>query len=170
MRSRLGLVLLAAALAGGCSQPSSDPLAERGRQVYLAQCTQCHNADPAQDGAVGPAVKGASRELLEARILRGSYPPGYKPKRPTNVMPPQPAVAPEIPAPMKKSIGTESSVFVREATPERAPRAAASGMAWPPFDTWVAEAMMTCCAGQMTNQTLAHMRLPSMPPMKIDQP
>jgi len=98
MRSRLGLVLLAAALAGGCSQPSSDPLAERGRQVYLAQCTQCHNADPAQDGAVGPAVKGASRELLEARILRGSYPPGYKPKRPTNVMPPQPAVASEIPA------------------------------------------------------------------------
>src|SRR2546428_506008 len=88
----------AAALAGGCSQPSSGPLAERGRQVYLAQCTQCHNADPAQDGAVGPAVKGASRELLEARILRGSYPPGYKPKRPTNVMPPQPAVAPEIPA------------------------------------------------------------------------
>src|SRR3989449_11097053 len=74
------------------------PLAERGRQVYLAQCTQCHNADPAQDGAVGPAVKGASCELLEARILRGSYPPGYKPKRPTNVMPPQPAVAPEIPA------------------------------------------------------------------------
>ena len=71
---------------------------------------------------------------------------------------------------MKKSIGTESSVFVREATPARAPRAAASGMAWPPFDTWVAEAMMTCYAGQMTNQTLAHMRLPSMPPMKIDQP
>jgi len=100
MRSRLALVVVVtvAALACGCGQPASDPLVERGRQVYLAQCTQCHNADPAHDGAVGPAVKGASRELLEARILKGSYPPGYKPKRPTNVMPPQPAVAPEIPA------------------------------------------------------------------------
>src|SRR3989442_1601877 len=97
MRARLALVLLAAALAGGCSQPSSDPLAERGRKVYLAQCTQGHNADPAQDGAVGPAVKGAPRELFEARILRGRYPPGYRPKRPTNVMPPQPAASPEIP-------------------------------------------------------------------------
>ena len=32
-------------------------------------------------------------------------------------------------APMKKSIGIESRVFVREATPPRAPRAAASGIA-----------------------------------------
>ena len=30
--------------------------------------------------------------------------------------------------------------------------------------------MTTCCAGQMMNQTLNHMRLPSMPPMKIAQP
>src|SRR5881409_741565 len=30
--------------------------------------------------------------------------------------------------------------------------------------------MITCCAGQMTNQTLNHMRLPSMPPKKIFQP
>jgi mono/diheme cytochrome c family protein len=86
------------ALAGGCAQAPSDPLAERGRQVYLAQCTQCHGTEPSQDGAVGPAVKGSSRELLEAKIMRAGYPPGYRPKRPTSVMPPQPAVAPEIPA------------------------------------------------------------------------
>jgi len=100
MRSRLALVAVVtvAALAGGCGQPAGDPLVERGRQVYLAQCTQCHNPDPSQDGALGPAVKGSSRELLEARILRGGYPPNYKPKRPTSVMPPQPAVAPDIPA------------------------------------------------------------------------
>ncbi len=87
-----------AALAAGCAQAPSDPLAERGRQVYLAQCIQCHNAAPAQDGAVGPAVRSASREVLEAKILRGAYPPGYKPKRPTAVMPPQPGLAQEIPA------------------------------------------------------------------------
>jgi hypothetical protein len=42
-------------------------------------------------------VKGASRELLEAKILRGDYPPGYRPQRPTKVMPPQPTLAPDIP-------------------------------------------------------------------------
>ena len=47
---------------------------------------------------MGPEVKGSSRELLEAKVLRVTYPPGYKPKRPTNVMPPQPQIAGDIPA------------------------------------------------------------------------
>jgi len=47
---------------------------------------------------VGPPVKGASRELVEAKVLNGSYPPGYPPKRPTKIMVPIPAVAPDIPA------------------------------------------------------------------------
>jgi len=71
---------------------------------------------------------------------------------------------------MKKSMGMDSNVLVREAKPPRCPRAAASGMAWPPLDTCRAEAITTCWAGQMMNQTLNHMRLPSMPPMKIDNP
>ena len=81
-----------------CSEPPSTggPSAERGRQVYLAQCIACHNPDPALAGPLGPAVKGSSRELLEAKILKGTYPPGYTPKRATTVMPPQPPVAPEI--------------------------------------------------------------------------
>jgi mono/diheme cytochrome c family protein len=91
-------VALAAALVGGCGDGGGDELATRGRQVYLAQCIQCHNANPALDGPVGPAVKGASRELLEAKVLRGEYPAGYRPKRPTRVMPPQPTLAPDIPA------------------------------------------------------------------------
>ena len=97
MRTSFILVLVGAALAGGCSQSPSDPLADRGRQVYLAQCTQCHAADPSQPGPVGPAVRGSSAQLLDAKVLKGSYPSGYKPKRPTNVMPPQPALAAEIP-------------------------------------------------------------------------
>jgi mono/diheme cytochrome c family protein len=81
-----------------CGGPARDPEVERGRQVYLGQCTACHATDPAQPGPVGPPVKGASRELLEAKLVRGSYPPGYRPKRPTTLMPKQPALAAEIPA------------------------------------------------------------------------
>ena len=83
-------------LVGACAQGGNDAAA-RGKQVYLAECTACHNSDPAKNGPVGPAVKGSSQELLEARILRASYPPGYSPKRPTSLMPSQPKVASKIP-------------------------------------------------------------------------
>lgn len=70
---------------------------EKGRQVWLGQCIACHNTDPARDGPLGPAVKGSSRELLEARVVKGTYPPGYTPKRPSKVMPARPDLSPSIP-------------------------------------------------------------------------
>ena len=72
--------------------------AANGAKLYTANCAQCHNADPALAGPVGPPVKGASPALLEAKVLRGEYPPGYEPRRPTRVMPPQPGLAPDLPA------------------------------------------------------------------------
>jgi len=72
-----------------CTTPQrapSDPLAERGRSVYVQQCIACHNLDPSQPGSLGPAVKGSSRELVEARVLHAAYPPGYTPKRTTTTM------------------------------------------------------------------------------------
>ena len=97
MRS-LVLAAAAALTLAACGRESLGPEAERGRQVFVSQCTACHAFDPSQPGPVGPEVKGASRELLETKVLRGTYPPGYKPKRPTSVMPPQPQVAGDIPA------------------------------------------------------------------------
>ena len=62
----------------------------------MANCVACHNPDPARDGTLGPAVKGASRELIEARVVRAAYPPGYAAKRTTKVMPPRPDLAAAI--------------------------------------------------------------------------
>jgi mono/diheme cytochrome c family protein len=87
---RRASLLLAAALLAACSEAEpehADPTVVRGRAVYLSICTACHNADPNLDGSLGPANAGASRELLEAKLLRGAYPPGYKPKRDSQVMP-----------------------------------------------------------------------------------
>ena len=93
-RRLLAAIALAAALTGCSGQEGSlSPEAERGRQVYIAQCVACHSTDPTKDGPLGPAVKGASRELLEARLLRGAYPLGYTPKRPSAVMQPMPHLA-----------------------------------------------------------------------------
>jgi mono/diheme cytochrome c family protein len=88
---------------GGAASPAGAQVAAaggdgaRGKQVWLAQCVVCHGLDPAKDGPVGPAVKGASRELLDARVLHAAYPPGYKPKRETKVMPARPDLVATIP-------------------------------------------------------------------------
>ena len=107
MRSRLALsvswmfLLLGMAGFSACSNDSKDtpenPDAARGRAVFVANCVACHNSDPSKDGPIGPAIKGSSRELIEARVLSTTYPPNYKPKRPTKVMPQFPFLKDEIP-------------------------------------------------------------------------
>jgi mono/diheme cytochrome c family protein len=83
-------------LAGCGGEPSSGDRIAGGRAVYLSQCTACHASDPALPGPVGPPLRGASRELLEAKVLHGTYPAGYTPKRPTAVMTPLPQLASSI--------------------------------------------------------------------------
>jgi mono/diheme cytochrome c family protein len=87
-RRLLGAAALAAlALEGwnACKQQGADGNA-KGRVLYAANCTACHNPDPSKDGSLGPALKGSPLELVQARVLRGEYPPGYSPKRQTRIM------------------------------------------------------------------------------------
>lgn len=126
-RLLFGALLLGALLAGGCgereaergggAEGAGDPsrgasasgespasastgpeLEARGQQVYRHACSACHAFDPAEEGAVGPAIAGASLELLRAKVLRNEYPPGYEPKRDTRVMVPLPHVEEDLPA------------------------------------------------------------------------
>jgi len=99
--SRRWLILLALGVAA-CSQ--SEPgdaqaaLVKRGEQVYLSNCTACHARDPSEPGPVGPPIAGSSLELLQAKVLRNEYPPGYTPKRDTKGMIALPHLEPELPA------------------------------------------------------------------------
>lgn len=70
------------------STPMSEAqqLQERGRVVYMTQCTACHAQDAKQNGGVGPAIAGSSVELLRLKVLKNEYPEGYKPKRTTGTM------------------------------------------------------------------------------------
>jgi mono/diheme cytochrome c family protein len=100
MRSFSPPLLLLAALAcseGGSADPAA-ALAKRGEQVFQTNCTACHARDPAREGPVGPPVAGSSLELLEAKVLRNEYPPGYTPKRDTRAMIPLAHLEPELPA------------------------------------------------------------------------
>jgi mono/diheme cytochrome c family protein len=82
-------LLAAALIAMGCSsgETAKTDAAQRGRQIYENVCIACHHGDPRQPGSLGPELAGASRGLLEAKVLRGEYPPGYTPKRPSQAMP-----------------------------------------------------------------------------------
>lgn len=94
----LAALVLLATLACSCSDSGSTDPRVRGEQVYRANCVVCHHPDPRQQGSVGPEVAGASRELLEARIVRAEYPPGYTPKRDSKLMPPLPYLERDVDA------------------------------------------------------------------------
>jgi mono/diheme cytochrome c family protein len=106
LRASALAVLLQLSGCNGCqgSTPAAqvdDPAAvlkQRGKTVYATNCTSCHATDPKLEGALGPAVMGASRELLEARIVYGNYPEGYQPKRDSKVMVALPHLKGEIDA------------------------------------------------------------------------
>ncbi len=89
------------AASGTPAEPAEDPRTEMeliaaGRGAYSANCIACHAMDPKIDGALGPAVAGSSYELLEARVIHGTYPEGYTPKRPSRVMIPLPHLKPRL--------------------------------------------------------------------------
>ena len=79
-------------------QLTADQLVQRGKSVYNLNCIACHNSDPSKDGSAGPAISGSSKQLLEARILRATYPEAYKSKRESKQMPALPHLEKEIPA------------------------------------------------------------------------
>ena len=65
--------------------PIIDPA--KGKAVYYANCTSCHNYNPKKVGSIGPDIYGSSIELLKNKVLYGKYPKNYKPKRVIGVMP-----------------------------------------------------------------------------------
>lgn len=98
-------VFLLFLMLGACAKESGSPTkiarvadANRGRGIYLSNCAACHNSsDPSKDGPIGPAIKGSSQALIEARVLKAGYPPGYIPKRKTAIMSAQPYLKSTIP-------------------------------------------------------------------------
>lgn len=74
------------------------PLAKKGKAIYLSNCIACHNPDPTISGSIGPAIAKSSYELIEARVLHRTYPPGYKPQRDSQTMPDFPQLKADIPS------------------------------------------------------------------------
>ena len=71
---------------------------------------------------------------------------------------------------MKKSIGSEKIVFMRDASAARRPASAAFGSACPPASTFRALAMTIFWFRQMTPQTFRNIVMPSSMPVAIATP
>lgn len=77
---------LALLFLASCSDPALTT-AQKGKAIYQSKCIGCHNANPALPGSIGPALQGTPYEVLSFKVVEGTYPDGYKPKRATNIMP-----------------------------------------------------------------------------------
>lgn len=80
------LALVLEAVSACNRKEPANPVVAKGQARYGVYCGSCHSIDPARDGTLGPAIKGSSLELLKARVIHGTYPPGYTPKRETRIM------------------------------------------------------------------------------------
>jgi mono/diheme cytochrome c family protein len=111
MKARIVLRGFAAVLlAAGCNSHPPDPV-EKGRMVYMTNCVLCHNPNPNLPGSQGPAIAGSSQDLLEARVLHLSYPPGYTPQQKTHTM----RAFPQL----KKNIGDLHAFLAAQQQPVR---------------------------------------------------
>jgi mono/diheme cytochrome c family protein len=74
---------------------------DRGRQIWLGTCVQCHNKDPNVKGSVGPETVDAPEAVVYAKVMTGRYPDplpaGFVPKRTTKNMRPLPQYEKDIP-------------------------------------------------------------------------
>ena len=59
---------------------------EKGRKIFMTSCAACHGIK-GQGGPMCPQNNDASLELLKSKVLIGTYPKGYKPKKHTKAMP-----------------------------------------------------------------------------------
>lgn len=81
------LLALVLEVVSACNRKEpANPVVAKGQARYGVYCGACHSIDPSRDGTLGPAIKGSSLELLKARVIHGTYPPGYTPKRGTKIM------------------------------------------------------------------------------------
>ena len=75
---------------------------EKGKEIYLSTCIQCHNKDPNVKGPIGPELVDAPLEVMQVKVVTGRYPEvlpeGFVPKRKTKQMRKFPNLEKDVPS------------------------------------------------------------------------
>jgi mono/diheme cytochrome c family protein len=61
--------------------------ADEGAVIYKTVCSKCHNVNPTKPGSIGPELFTTPKEVFRTKVITGTYPVNYKPKRKTRIMP-----------------------------------------------------------------------------------
>lgn len=61
--------------------------ADEGEVIYKTVCSKCHNINPTKPGSIGPELFTTPKEVFKTKVITGTYPASYKPKRKTRIMP-----------------------------------------------------------------------------------
>lgn len=67
--------------------PTNETIQNEGRRLYIANCIRCHNSNPRQPGVIGPELYTTPLDVFRTKVPNGVYPPGYRSKRSSKVMP-----------------------------------------------------------------------------------
>lgn len=68
---RVGVVVVAAALAAACNVPNTNPGLQEGRRLYLAHgCRVCHGESGYGDGPVGVTLNPRPRDFREPAAFK----------------------------------------------------------------------------------------------------
>lgn len=61
--------------------------ADEGQIIYKTVCSKCHNVNPTKQGSIGPELFTTPKEVFKTKVITGTYPTSYTPKRKTRIMP-----------------------------------------------------------------------------------
>jgi mono/diheme cytochrome c family protein len=69
-----------------------------GKSIYMQNCIKCHGANPNYAGSLGPDLVSTPRDVLKSKVVDGTYPEDYEPKRKSKLMPKFPQLSENIEA------------------------------------------------------------------------
>lgn len=67
--------------------PTNEVQHLEGQKIYKMTCAKCHNLNPHIKGSIGPDLYTTPREVFHTKVVTGTYPKDYTPKRKTRTMP-----------------------------------------------------------------------------------
>ncbi|PKA05738.1 c-type cytochrome [Leptospira ellisii] len=82
----IGFVLVFANCKEDESLTPEQKLVSQGKGLYVTNCSACHNQNPAIDGAEDTYDEKLIFHFDKASSRIGTYPPGYVPKRQSQIM------------------------------------------------------------------------------------
>ena len=86
--------LLILSLLMSCNAPYTS--LSVGKSIYMQNCIKCHGSNPNYAGSLGPDLVSTPIDVLKSKVVDGTYPEYYEPKRKSKLMPKFPKLSRDV--------------------------------------------------------------------------